>query len=121
MAIDKTVLIVEDEKVFRELLAQTLEMEGFQCLTAENGEQALAVLKTNVPDVILTDLLMPVLDGMKFIKRSRQEFQEDIPILVLTCVESRAVVLECLIAGATEVLVKPIQLKVLLERLKNIR
>jgi DNA-binding response OmpR family regulator len=120
MATDKTVLIVEDEKVFRELLTQTLEMEGFQCLSAENGEQALALLKKTIPDVILTDLLMPVLDGMKFIKRTRQEFQEDIPILVLTCVDSRSVVLECLIAGATEVLVKPIQLDILLERLKSL-
>lgn len=120
MVTQKTVLIVEDDKVYRELLAQTLEIEGMQCLCAENGEQALNILKTNVPDVILADLLMPVMDGMKFIRRTRQDLQENIPILVLTCIDNRSAILECLIAGANEVLVKPIQLDVLLGRLKSI-
>ena len=68
-----TVLVVDDEPSIREFLAFVLEDEGFRVATAGDGREALDVAKRQRPDVVLTDLMMPVADGYELIHGLRRE------------------------------------------------
>ncbi|HSW88840.1 MAG TPA: response regulator [Candidatus Saccharimonadales bacterium] len=80
----KTILIVEDNKQYRELLHDALKKEGYAVLTAENGNVALDVVREKSLDLILLDLLMPELDGVSFYVKLQNVLKKHIPIIVLT-------------------------------------
>lgn len=78
-------LVVDDELAVRELLAVFLRSEGYEVVTAGDGRQALALLDGNLPDVIVLDLLMPVMDGFTF--RAKQLLSArlaHVPVVVLS-------------------------------------
>ncbi len=64
----KVVLIVEDEKLLREVYELILTSKGFEVHTAENGQEGLKKLKTIVPDLVLLDIFMPIIDGREFLR-----------------------------------------------------
>jgi CheY-like chemotaxis protein len=82
------VLIVEDEPDLRDMLAQMFALEGFQPSVAANGHDALNVLRAGrKPQVIVLDLMMPVMDGWTFLRRQREEpALSGIPVVVVTAV-----------------------------------
>ena len=80
----KTLLIVEDDAITREVLADLLHQAGYTVLWAANGAQALASLSTMCPDLILLDMLMPVLDGWHFLEQLKAQHIPPIPIIVVT-------------------------------------
>ena len=81
------VLIVEDDATIRDGLAELLELEGFSVSRAENGRDSLNQLQAGLrPDAIVLDLVMPVMDGLRFLKAVRRTAHAGIPILVMTAV-----------------------------------
>jgi CheY-like chemotaxis protein len=83
----RSILLVEDDRDIREILAASLEDEGFEVMTASNGLEALRVLRTRPtpPDVILLDLMMPVLDGYGFLAERRKDpALASIPVAIVT-------------------------------------
>ncbi len=80
-----TVLLVEDDHTISRLYGTKLDLEGFKVDYAYNGLEALKLLETAKPSLILLDLMMPVMDGEEFLRRMRKnpEYQ-NIPVLVLT-------------------------------------
>jgi CheY-like chemotaxis protein len=85
MTAKKRILIVEDEKPLREAFAYLLESEGFEVDLAENGKVALAKLESFVPHLILLDMLMPIMDGVTFLKMAElQAGYPQIKILILS-------------------------------------
>jgi CheY-like chemotaxis protein len=78
----KRVLVVDDDLSIRELLAAALEEDGYEVVPATNGQDALSVCERWRPDVIVLDLMMPVMDGWTFAKRLKE--RDDIPIVVLS-------------------------------------
>jgi signal transduction histidine kinase/CheY-like chemotaxis protein len=79
------VMVVEDEEFFRKMMVHVLELEGWRVFQAENGQVALEHLDDKKPDLILLDLLMPVMDGFEFlVKLRKQEKWRSIPVVVLT-------------------------------------
>ncbi|MEK7516994.1 MAG: response regulator [Patescibacteria group bacterium] len=78
------ILIVEDEKEYRDILAEKLQAEGFEVLMAENGQLALNLMKNADADLILLDMLMPQMDGATFFYHLRNTLKKDIPVIVLT-------------------------------------
>ncbi len=78
------ILVAEDDGMVRRLLAAILEKEGHRILQAENGVEALKLIDSEPVDAIVLDLLMPVMDGLKFLHELRQVRHMDIPVLVLT-------------------------------------
>ncbi|MFH1170936.1 MAG: response regulator [bacterium] len=68
----KTILIVEDEKPLRDALRYTFEAEGFEIITAGDGEEGLAKALKRKPDCILLDIIMPKMDGMTMLKKLRE-------------------------------------------------
>ncbi len=114
----KTILIVDDDATNRKLLKTILTMKGYQVLEAENGLQALDLLNENI-DLIFLDLIMPLMDGIKFIEVVKTEKPEyrNIPVIVLTTDDSKKN--QALLAGAKEVIIKPINPADILEKITN--
>ena len=83
-----TVLVVEDDPHTRSLLDETLTRDHWQVMTAENGQIALDLLPTMTPDLVLLDLLMPIMDGFEFLLALRKRVEwASIPVVVLTAKE----------------------------------
>lgn len=80
-----TILIVDDEYLIADILAFALEDEGYQTVTASNGKKALEVLARERPELVITDYMMPVMDGFEFAKaiRAREE-SRTLPILLMS-------------------------------------
>jgi len=80
-----TVLVVDDDADLREALADVLQESGYDVLTAEHGKAALAVLEGTLPDVILLDLMMPVMDGPTFaVERKKNPRAAGIPVVLFS-------------------------------------
>jgi len=113
----KKVMVIDDDQIYRELLSIALRGAGYETVSAENGAKALAMLEEAKPDALLVDMLMPVMDGLRFLHALRDEAKVTTPALVLTCMDSKAFVIDALLAGAKDVLTKPVDLDVLLGKL----
>jgi PAS domain S-box-containing protein len=115
------VLVVDDEKSIRFLLAQMLESEGYLVLEAEDGESAIKIFNKEKPDMILIDAMMPILDGMSTCRRLRQsEAGKSVPVLMLTGLDDDSVVDMAFEAGVSDFITKPFQFSVLRQRVKRI-
>ncbi|HUI76736.1 MAG TPA: response regulator [Bryobacteraceae bacterium] len=106
----KTVLIVDDSASMRQMLAFTLQQGGFDVVEGCNGQEGLGQLDGRKVDLILTDLNMPVMDGITFIKnlRTRAELRGT-PVLMLTTESHETMKQQGKAAGATGWIVKPFQ------------
>jgi two-component system response regulator MprA len=111
------VLVVDDEPAVRESLERSLRFEGYEVSLASDGEQALAAVAKQVPDVVILDVLMPRLDGLQTCRQLRAR-GESLPILMLTARDGVADRVVGLDAGADDYLVKPFALEELLARLR---
>jgi two-component system chemotaxis response regulator CheY len=104
----RNALVVDDSVSMRQMVAQTLRSGGFTVLEGANGQEALKHLDGRQIDVIVTDLNMPVMDGITFIKETRQRTSYKFtPILMLTTESQEGRKQEGKKAGATGWLVKP--------------
>lgn len=79
----KTILVVDDEPDFLEMMRMRLESDGYGVITAENGEKALESIKNNKPDAVLLDILMPGMDGIDVLKAIRKH-DKKLPVFILT-------------------------------------
>lgn len=103
----KKILFIEDEAHLQKLVGQQLEQEGFQVLSALNGEIGLQKAKQELPDLILLDLILPKKDGFEVLQELKtQEKTKNIPVIILTNLETSADVRKALDLGATTYLVK---------------
>jgi two-component system response regulator MprA len=111
------VLIAEDDKSVRDSLARVLTYEGYDVQTAVDGAEALAAALETPPDLIVLDVLMPVLDGLTTCRRLRQAGDRT-PVLMLTARHEVSDKVAGLDAGADDYLVKPFSLDELLARVR---
>jgi two-component system chemotaxis response regulator CheY len=112
VGVQKRVLVVDDDASIRELLSTALEDDGYEVVPARNGEDALSVCERWRPDVIVLDLMMPVMDGWTFAKRLRE--RDTIPIVVLSAANDLE--RHARTVGATDVVGKPFDLDQLLPK-----
>ncbi|MFH0874281.1 MAG: response regulator [Candidatus Komeilibacteria bacterium] len=81
----KKILITEDETLLRNALGEKLRLEGFEVLAAENGQKGLELALAEHPDLILLDIIMPVMDGLTMLKQLRQDaWGKTAPVILLT-------------------------------------
>jgi CheY-like chemotaxis protein len=86
------VLIVEDDPDIRQAMAELLEEEGYDCILAEHGVDALETLRRRQPSLVITDLLMPVMNGIELIARIRSDARwSRLPIVVMTAAGERII------------------------------
>ncbi|MBX5439561.1 MAG: response regulator transcription factor [Thermoflavifilum sp.] len=103
----KTILVVEDDPLLLKTLGQVLKKEGYQTILCENGKKALEQLNQLQPDMLITDLMMPEMDGTQLVQHIRQQLQSTIPILVLSASGEEASVLDAFRLGANDYVTKP--------------
>jgi DNA-binding NtrC family response regulator len=113
------VLLVEDDDSFRRALAEVLESEGFEVLTAARGDHALELLLGESVDAIITDLVMPGMRGNQLVTEVTRSFPE-IPIVVITAFGSVPGAMELTRAGASDYLTKPFRTSELLASLRRV-
>lgn len=117
----KKILTVDDSRMMREMLLMVLSGAGFDVVQAEDGQEGLEVLDDAQPDVIITDINMPKLDGYGFIEGVRcDDRYRAVPILVLSTESSAEKKARARDAGATGWIVKPFQADTLIEVVRRV-
>jgi adenylate cyclase len=102
-----TILIVEDEEPLSQVLVERFQNEGFNIISAKDGEEALATALEKKPDLIILDIVMPKMSGLSMLKELRtNEAGKDLPVIILTNLSDTETVNQALTGGATEILVK---------------
>lgn len=118
--VQQKLLIVEDDLTVREMLALVLGEAGYCVITADDGAAGLAQARAEQPDLILTDIEMPNLDGIQMIRRLRQEPAcQAIPVVVLSAVHT-GILTQAVAAGANEAMAKPVRLVSLVRLVRQI-
>jgi signal transduction histidine kinase len=112
----ETILVVEDEISLRENIQETLELNNYRILTAGNGAEAIKMCKNEVPDLVLSDIMMPVMDGYKML----EEFQKDprtssVPFIFLTAKSGESDLRKGMNNGADDYVIKPFKIRDLLQ------
>jgi len=112
----RTILVVDDEPTLRETLAEALEADGFQVVTAADGREALARFREHRPDLVVLDLMLPELSGIEVCRIIRHE--SGVPILMLTARSSELDKVVGLELGADDYVTKPFSLRELTARIR---
>jgi CheY-like chemotaxis protein len=113
------VLVVEDEKDSRDFLATFLKLSGYEVATANDGLEGIERVEADCPDIIVSDICMPNLDGIDMVKTLRQSPEyRAVPVIMLTALSSDNL-LKSVNAGANEAMRKPVNPDALLKNIKE--
>lgn len=110
-----TILVVEDNNELRAALVETLQMAGYECLQADEGQKALTLLERVAVDLVITDHHMPVMDGETLLKHVQHDCPE-MPVLMVTAYGSIQGAVTAMQLGAVDYLPKPFEAKTLVEK-----
>jgi CheY-like chemotaxis protein len=103
----KNILIADDDKLILESMSAMLKNAGHQVIEAQDGKQALELALQNHPDLIITDVHMPVLDGLTMVETLRQDqWGRDVPVVILSNDETTGTINQALTSGVTVYLSK---------------
>ncbi|QPK65401.1 sigma-54-dependent Fis family transcriptional regulator [Methylomonas sp. LL1] len=113
------VLIVEDDASLCEALCDTLEIEGYRVISAKNGIEALSHLHKHAVGLVVSDVQMPLMDGIQLLQNLRKKF-EQLPVLLMTAYGTIPRAVEAMQAGAADYLIKPFEAKTLVNKVANL-
>lgn len=111
------ILIVDDEKDICEILFRLLKRSGFTPLVAHNGERALEMIRLGMPDAVVSDVMMPGMDGMELLRRAK-EYDPNLPFLIITGYSGIDGAVKAMKEGAFDYLAKPLNNKELVEKIR---
>ena len=116
--LNKKVLVIDDDPINRKLIIKILSKKGFESLEAGNGVEAFSILEKHNVDIILLDIVMPIMDGIEFLKeiKSRPAYL-NLPIIILTTDDSKKI--EAMSLGANDVIIKPVSPVTLLDTIEK--
>jgi diguanylate cyclase (GGDEF)-like protein len=115
--VDARILVVDDDRGMRVALRNILEQTGYRIQEAANGEMALALCERKIPDLVLMDAMMPVVDGFEACTKIRQlPGAAQLPILIVTALDDEKSIERAFAAGATDYIPKPVHFSVLRRR-----
>lgn len=103
-------LVVDDEPRLRQVLVHLMRSEGFTCVEASNGEEALVLLQQHPMTLVISDLRMPKMDGLELLRQTRARWP-DVAVMMITAVADVEVAVSCLAIGAMDYLTKPFHLE----------
>lgn len=114
----KKILVIDDSPTERFFVVDMLTKKGYQCVTAENGEEGIAKAKVEKPDLILMDVVMPGLNGYQATRTlTRDDDTKDIPVIICTTKGQETDKIWGLRQGALDYMVKPINPEELLQKI----
>ncbi len=116
----RTCLVVDDSLVVRKAARRIIEGLGFTVTEARDGQEALEACRTHLPDGVLLDWNMPVMDGITFLRAARAEFGPDQPRIVLCTTEAEFTrIVQALEAGAQEYVMKPFDAEIIRDKFEQ--
>jgi CheY-like chemotaxis protein len=115
----KTILLIDDDELLCDLFTNLLELEGYQVVQAANGQEGLAELAKRKYDLILLDLLMPLMDGIVFLRQMPSQMDRVPPVLVISASASGAVLDQLTFPAVAGVLRKPVSSSELLKQVAS--
>lgn len=104
----ENILVVDDEEAIREVVATMLEAKGYRCTAVSNGRAAQEQIKKVTPDLVLSDMIMPEMDGIKLLEWVRQ-YDPEVPIIMVTAIHDISTALEAIRRGAYDYILKPFE------------
>jgi len=102
------ILVVDDEEAIREVVSTLLESQGYHCTLCSNGRLANETFGTDTFDLVLSDIVMPEMDGLKLLAELRSQ-DPDVPIIMVTAMHDISIALEAIRAGAYDYILKPFE------------
>lgn len=105
---NEKILVVDDEEAIREVVSSLLEAQGYQCTACENGRTALAAFWKDSFDIVLSDIVMPEMDGMKLLAEIHAA-DPDVPVIMVTAMHDISIALQAIRAGAYDYILKPFE------------
>jgi two-component system response regulator VicR len=102
-----TILIAEDDDLMRKTLEFRLKRDGHNVILAHDGREAIEKINEHMPDLVITDIMMPYSSGLEVIGAVRKKYQKRIPIIILSGMGQEEVVLEAFQLGADDYVTKP--------------
>jgi putative nucleotidyltransferase with HDIG domain len=104
----ENILIVDDEEAIREVVSTMLEAKGYHCTVVQNGRLAQDEVKKCTPDLVLSDMIMPEMDGIKLLEWMRQ-YDPEVPVIMVTAIHDISTALEAIRRGAYDYILKPFE------------
>ncbi len=104
----ENILVVDDEEAIREVVSTMLESKGYRCTAVQNGRVAQDQVKKLTPDLVLSDMIMPEMDGIKFLEWMRQ-YDPEVPVIMVTAIHDISTALEAIRRGAYDYILKPFE------------
>jgi signal transduction histidine kinase len=111
-------LYVEDEPATRELVTYVLKQKGYNCIVAENGQQGLELYRRHTPEIVLSDIMMPSMDGLEMARAIRKDFPEA-QFIFMTALGESKFILEAIDIGVSHYVVKPVEIPNLLAAISH--
>jgi DNA-binding response OmpR family regulator len=113
------ILIAEDDALMAKTLETKLKLDGYEVITVQDGRSALKFLETEKPDLIITDIMMPLTSGLELISIIKSDLSKKIPVIVLSGMGEENIVLQAFEMGADDFLTKPFNSSELSLRVKR--
>ena len=113
------ILVAEDDAIMMATIKYQLKKEGYEVSTANNGREAMLTFEKDIPDLVVTDIIMPFTSGLDFIGFIRSTHNQ-VPVLVLSALDEEDTVLEAFNLGADDFLTKPVKPGELSVRVKRL-
>jgi putative nucleotidyltransferase with HDIG domain len=104
----ENILVVDDEEAIREVVSTMLEAKGYHCTAVQNGRVAQDEVKKCTPDLVLSDMIMPEMDGIKLLEWMRQ-YDPEVPVIMVTAIHDISTALEAIRRGAYDYILKPFE------------
>jgi len=104
----ENILVVDDEEAIREVVSTMLESKGYHCTAVSNGRAAQEFVRKQTPDLVLSDMIMPEMDGIKLLEWLRN-FDPEIPVIMVTAIHDISTALEAIRRGAYDYILKPFE------------
>ncbi len=117
---NKKIVLAEDNTTLSLLLKFRLEKEGFELFMAKDGKEAIQLIEDHIPDLIITDIMMPFISGLEVISHVRIKLDTSIPIIVFSAAGQEEMVLKAFNLGANDFMGKPFSPNELMIRVKRL-
>ena len=114
------ILIVEDNQLILKMIETKLKKEGYEVINCENGKEAIERISDSLPDLVITDIMLPYNSGLEIVNFVKAKLQKNIPVIVLSGLGQEKTIEEAFKLGADDYMTKPFNLSELLMRIKRV-
>ncbi len=113
------VLIVDDEEMAIKLVEHQMKLDGFEVITSTDGREAVDLIKSQEPDLVISDIMMPFMSGLELLEMIKAE-QKKIPVILVSALDDVEVIQTAIGMGADDFVIKPVKMDELSLRIKRV-